>query len=210
MAEKTHETTSGHSKRDEESGSRSSEELKRQKRKKIFIYIAIFAVFQVIVIAVFALVVMRVKSPKLRLSDIELRTLNTATSPAPTFDVVFGAEVRIKNPNFGPYKFETGVVSFTYEGIVVGQVLIPKGKVGMKSTKEVDVTVGLSSQNLAAVGNNNLGSELSAGILTLSSSTAIRGKVELLGIMKKNKAAEMNCFLAFDLASRMVRTLYCE
>lgn len=210
MAEKLDQSANGHSKRDEESAATSSEELKRQRRKKLFLYITIFAVFQVIVIAVFVLVVMKVKSPKVRLSSINLQTLSTAVSPSPSFDVVFGAEVRIKNPNFGPYKFETGVVSFTYEGIIVGQVLIPNGKVGMKSTKEVDVIVSLSSRNLAAIGNNNLGSELSAGILTLMSSTVMKGKVELIWIMKKNKAAEMNCFLAFNLASRMVQTLDCQ
>ncbi|XP_062119579.1 late embryogenesis abundant protein At1g64065-like [Humulus lupulus] len=214
MAEKTHQTTKEVPKRnDEESATTttsSSQEFNRQKRRKIFQYIAIFIVFQIIVISVFVLVVMRVKSPKVTLSDVDLQSLKTATLPSPTFDVVLGAEVRIKNSNFGPYKFEDGVVSFTYEGIVVGQVLIPKGKVGMKSTKEVDVTVSLSSANLAGFGNNNLGSELSAGVLTLSSITVMKGKVELMGIIKKNKAAEMNCFLAFDLPSNMLRTLDCQ
>ncbi|KAK7860492.1 hypothetical protein CFP56_036778 [Quercus suber] len=55
---------------DEESGSKTSvEELKRKKRIKLAVYIATFAVFQTVVILVFALIVMRVKTPKVRLGN---------------------------------------------------------------------------------------------------------------------------------------------
>lgn len=52
---------------DEESATLQSQELKGKKRIKLALYVAAFLVFQVIVISVFGLVVMRVKSPKLRL-----------------------------------------------------------------------------------------------------------------------------------------------
>ena len=48
---------------DEESATLTSEELRRRKRIKLAIYIAAFAVFQTIVILVFVLIVMRVKTP---------------------------------------------------------------------------------------------------------------------------------------------------
>ncbi|GMN31875.1 hypothetical protein TIFTF001_003435 [Ficus carica] len=197
-------------KSEESATAASPDELKRERRKKLLLYIAIFAVFQVIVIAVFVLVVLKARSPKLRLGDIEVQNLVTGTDTSPTFDATFGAEVRVKNPNFGPYKFETTLVSFTYEGIVVGQVVVQEGKVGMKSTKEIDVIVSVSSRYLGGFGTNNLASELGVGFLTLRGNAVMRGKVELLGIVKKNKAAQMSCFITFDLASKMVRNLDCE
>lgn len=197
-------------KKEESATAASPDELKRERRKKVLLYITIFAVFQVIVIAVFVLVVLKARSPKLRLGDIEVQNLVTGTETSPTFDATFGAEVRVKNPNFGPYKFETTLVSFTYEGIVVGQVLVQEGKVGIKSTKEIDVIVSVSSRYMGGFGINNLASELGVGFLTLGGNAVMRGKVELLGILKKNKAAQLSCFFTFDLASKMVRNLDCE
>ena len=193
--------------RDEESANLQSDELKRKKRIKLAIYIAIFAVFQIIVITVFGLVVMRAKSPKLRLSkDFEFQNLQTTSTPS--FDMSFTTQVRVKNTNWGPYKFQNTTAVFTHDGAVVGQVDIPKGKAGMKSTKKMDVTVHLSSSQLANTAK--LGSELNSGILTLTSTARMTGKVELMLIMKKNKSANMNCTITIDVAAKTLRSLQCK
>ena len=61
-----------------------------------------------------------------------------------------------------------------YEGVPVGQVIIPKGKAGLRSTKKVTVTVNVNSNALPTT--TGLGSELGAGVLTLNSQ-AIRVQV---------------------------------
>lgn len=48
-------------------------ELKKKKRLRCFAYIAIFAVFQTIIILVFALTVMRFKTPKVELTYLKLK-----------------------------------------------------------------------------------------------------------------------------------------
>lgn len=58
----------------------SEEELKRQKRRKLFMYIGIFIVFQIIVITVFGLTVMKVKTPALS-SGWETSMSKTSTLP---------------------------------------------------------------------------------------------------------------------------------
>ncbi|XP_050377966.1 uncharacterized protein LOC126795171 isoform X2 [Argentina anserina] len=118
----------------------SEDELKRKKRIKLFTYIGIFIVFQIIVMTVFGLTVMKVKTPKARWGDIEVETLNSVPA-TPSFDTTFEAELRIKNTNWGPYKFNEGTATFLYQGVTIGQVVIPKGKAGMRSTKKIDVEV---------------------------------------------------------------------
>ncbi|PKI56904.1 hypothetical protein CRG98_022733 [Punica granatum] len=54
-------------------------EEKRRKRIKWAIYISVFAVFQVIVIVVFSLVVMRVQRPKFRVGTLRIQALTTGT-----------------------------------------------------------------------------------------------------------------------------------
>ncbi|XP_062074462.1 late embryogenesis abundant protein At1g64065-like [Humulus lupulus] len=212
MAEKINQAQPNvYTRRDEESASSQSNELKRKKRIRLAMYIAIFLVFQVIVITAFGLVIMRAKSPKLRLSnDIEFQNLNTATSgtASPSFDLTFSAQVRVKNSNFGPYKFDNTTATFTYGGATVGQVIIPKGKAGIKSTKKINVIVNLSSSQLSDTAK--LGSELSAGTLTLTGTAKMSGRVELMMIMKKTKSANMDCTITIDVAAKTVRTFECN
>ncbi|GMN31865.1 hypothetical protein TIFTF001_003433 [Ficus carica] len=199
----------GHARSDVESTNIDTKELKRKKRIKLAIYIAIFTVSQIIVITAFVLVVMRAKSPKLRLSDkFEFKTLTTNSSPSsPSFDMTFTTQVRVKNTNWGPYKFDNTTATFTYDGEPVGEVVIPKGKAGMRSTKKVTVSVSLSSTNLRNTAK--LGSELNRGILTLGSTAKMTGKVKLIFFMKKKKSAKMHCSITLDLPNQTVRTLEC-
>ncbi|TQD79920.1 hypothetical protein C1H46_034512 [Malus baccata] len=184
----------------------SADELKRQKRIKLTIYIGIFIVFQIIVITAISLTVMKVKTPKLRLGNINVQELNSAPT-TPSFDTKFTTQIRVKNTNFGPYKFDEGTVTFLYQGATVGQVSIPKSKAGMLSTKIIDVEVSLSS---SALSNSNIGNELSSGVLTLNSAARLTGKVELMFIMKKKKASTMNCTIAFALSSKTLKSLQCK
>ncbi|KAL5551874.1 hypothetical protein UlMin_002050 [Ulmus minor] len=215
MAEKFNQVnplapSNGHPRSDEEAANSQEKELKRQKRIKLAIYIAIFAVFQMIVIGVFGAVVMKAKTPKFRLSnDVQVKNLDTTnTVSSPSFNLSFTTQVRIKNPNFGPYKFDGTTAAFTYQGETVGEITILKGKAGMKSTKKIDVSVSLNSTQLA--NKVSLGAELSSGTLTLRSSGNMNGKVELMWIMKKKKSTNMNCTIVFDVQPQTLRSLECK
>ncbi|KAG2714993.1 hypothetical protein I3760_03G055500 [Carya illinoinensis] len=197
--------------RDEESAtSLSVQELRKKKRIKLGIYIAVFVVFQVIVITAFSLTVMRVKTPKVRLGTVKLQDVKTGNQTSPSFDISFTTQVRIKNTNFGPYKYESTNVTFTYQGVTVGQVSIPKGKAGFRSTKKVTVTVSVNSNALPiSTTSTSLKSELGAEVLTLKSHAKLSGKVELMFVMKKKKAAEMNCTMPIALLTKAVQ-LNCD
>ncbi|KAK3429372.1 hypothetical protein EUGRSUZ_E00801, partial [Eucalyptus grandis] len=143
------------------------EEAKRKKRMKWTIGIIAFVIFQVVQALFFVLVIMKFKSPKFRVSEFDIQTLNVGTQASPLFDMSFAAPIRVKNTNWGPFKYDATTVDFTYGGVQVGQAAIPKSKANFKSTKKIDVNVTLSSNTLPST--SNLGSELSSGIITLNS-----------------------------------------
>ncbi|KAK4601452.1 hypothetical protein RGQ29_010848 [Quercus rubra] len=162
-----------------------SEELRRKKGIKLAIYIAAFAVFQTIVTLVFALTVMRVRTPK---------NFNTGTRESPSFDLSFTTQIGVKNTNFFPYKFDSTIATFMYEGVPVGQVIIPKVNV---NSNALPTTTGL-------------GSELGAGVLTLNSQAKLNGKMELMFVMKKKKSTEMNSTMTIDLSTKAVLSMICD
>ncbi|OWM72095.1 uncharacterized protein LOC116207255 [Punica granatum] len=187
-------------------------EAKRKKRVKLALYIGAFAVFQVIVILVFVMVVMRVHRPKFRVGELRIQSLNTGSQNSTSFDMSFVAPIRVKNANFGPYKYDATTVVFTYGGVQVGQAAVPKSKANFKSTKKIDLTVTVSSSNLTSVAaaSSALESELRSGNLTLRSQATMTGKVELMLIFKKKKSTFMDCTMVINASTQAVQSLACK
>ncbi|GLT48164.1 hypothetical protein SLA2020_218050 [Shorea laevis] len=216
MAEKTQQVhplapANGYPRSDEEAASIQAKELKRKKRIKWAVYIAAFAVFQTIIILVFALTFMRIRNPKVRFGTIDIQsfqtTVPTGASPA-SFDMRFIAQVTVKNTNFGHYKFDNSTMSFFYDGVEVGQAIIPKARARARSTKKLNVTVELRSNGLPNTAT--LGTQLSSNVLTLNSQAKVTGKVELMKVMKRKKSAEMECTLVFNVKTKTVQELKCK
>ncbi|XP_021294079.1 late embryogenesis abundant protein At1g64065-like [Herrania umbratica] len=187
----------------------SAAELKRKKRMKLFAYAAAFVVFQTIVILVFSLTVMRIKNPKFRVRSITVEDIAyTSTPNSPSFNMKFNAEVAVKNTNFGHFKFDNTTISFDYSGVQVGEAFVAKGRAKARSTKKMNVTVDLNSNNILA--NSNLASDINSGFLTLTSHTKLSGKVHLMKLIKKKKSAQMNCTVTVNLASRAIQDIKCQ
>ncbi|KAI3422687.1 LEA_2 domain-containing protein [Psidium guajava] len=184
------------------------EASKRKKRMKWTISITAFLIFQVVQALFFVLVIMKFKSPKFRVAEFEVQNLTFGTQASPSFNMSFVAPIRIKNTNWGPFKYDASTVNFTYGGVQVGQAIIPKSKANFKSTKKIDVNVTLSSANLPS--DSNLGSDLSSGVVTLNSQGELRGKVTVMLMFKKRKTSQMNCTMAINTATKAVQSLSCK
>ncbi|XWS37905.1 hypothetical protein CRYUN_Cryun19dG0085400 [Craigia yunnanensis] len=194
---------------DVESAAELSKELKRKKRMKLFAYAAAFAIFQTIVILVFSLTVMRIKNPKFRVRSITVEDLSHTSAPnSPSFNMKFNAEVAVKNTNFGHFKFDNTTISFDYGGVQVGEAFVAKGRAKARSTKKMNVTVELNSNNI--LDNSNLGADISSGLLTLTSRSKLSGKVHLMKLIKKKKSAEMSCTMTVNLVSRAIQDMKCQ
>lgn len=195
----------GHSRNGEESNTyQFKDEIKRAKRIKMYKYIGAFIVFQIIVFTVFGLTVMKVKTPKVRLGAIDIQSLNSVPA-TPSFDASFTTQIRVKNPNWGPFKFDASIATFSYQGVTLGQVQIPKSKAKMRSTKKIGVTVSLNSKALPSSS-----SELKSGVLTLRSQAKLSGKVEIMLVTKKKKSAQMDCAIVFDLSKKAIQAMECK
>ncbi|KAF8039418.1 hypothetical protein BT93_B1834 [Corymbia citriodora subsp. variegata] len=184
------------------------EEAKRKKRMKWTIGIVAFVIFQVVQALFFVLVIMKFKSPKFRVAEFNVQSLTVGTQASPSFDMSFVAPIRIKNTNWGPFKYDASTMNFTYGGVQVGQAIIPKSKANFKSTKKINVNVTLSSANLPS--DSNLGSDLSSGVINLNSQGELRGKVTVMFMFKKKKTSQMNCTMAINTMTKAVQSLSCQ
>ncbi|KAK3429368.1 hypothetical protein EUGRSUZ_E00797 [Eucalyptus grandis] len=203
--------SNGYHRNDQESlHTMEDEEAKRKKRMKWTIGIIAFIIFQVVQALFFVLVIMKFKSPNFRVSEFNVQTFNVGTQASPSFDMSFVAPIRVKNTNWGPFKYDASTISFTYGGVQVGQTIIPKNKANFKSTKKIDVNVTLSSANLPTNINSNLGSELSSGVIMLTSLGELKGKITVMFMFKKKKTSQMNCTMAINTTTKAVQSLLCK
>ncbi|KAI3458079.1 hypothetical protein Pfo_014742 [Paulownia fortunei] len=193
----------------ESGGTAQSRELRKKKRMKCLLYLFLFVVFQTGIILLFALTVMKIRTPKFRLSSASFATFEYSSAAAnPSFNIRMNAELSVKNTNFGHYKFQDTNVFFYYNGGLVGSAFVPSSRARARSTKRFDLVVDLSSAGLQ--NQAQLGSDLSSGVLTINSRSRLSGKVELLKVMKKKKSTEMDCIIAINLAQRIVGDLRCN
>lgn len=181
------------------------EELRRKKKKKYITYGIAFVVFQTIVILIFSLTVMRVKGPKFRIRSYSITDLSTSdNTTAPSFSMRFDGQFRIKNTNFGRFKYGHGNVTFAYRGTPVRVVSITKGRARARSTKEIDVIIDMKSTS------SELSKDIESGIIPLTSFSRLNGKVELMMVMKKKKSAQMNCTMEVVIATSSIQNLRCK
>lgn len=193
----------------ESGGAADNRELRRRKRRRCLIYILLFAVFQAGIILILALTVMRTRTPKFRVSAAAFGAVDYSSAAAnPSFNIRMYAELSVRNTNFGRYKFESTTVYFHYNGAVIGSAFVPSWRAGARSTRVVNVEVELSSTGL--LDRVQLANDLKAGVLPLTSQSTLNGKVELLGIIKREKAADLECFIAINLVPRTLGYLSCD
>ena len=197
--------TNGHARSDEESD-KGSAELRKKKRMKCVAYIVTFAVFQTIIIVVFALFVMRFRSPKFRVRDASF--VSTFNFTNASFDLVMDTQFTIKNTNFGHFKYENGIVKFSYDGMIVGEAKLDEARARARSTKKVDRLVTLSSSDLPT--NSKLTSDLGGGILPLTSNSKLDGKIHLMKVIKKKKSALLDCTLDVNLGMKKIQNVQCK
>ncbi|XP_059667135.1 late embryogenesis abundant protein At1g64065-like [Cornus florida] len=193
----------GYARSDEEAAQ--SKELRRKKRMKWLAYGVAFVVFQTGIILLFALTVMKIKTPKFR---VRSATFGTFTTNNASFDIQMTAELGVKNTNFGHYKFEASSIAFLYRDVQVGTATFPNARARARSTKKFTVFVDLSSTNLAT--NSMLGSDLSSQVLQLTSTSKLNGKVHLMKVIKKKKSTEMSCTMQINLSARQLQNVKCK
>ncbi|KAI3407388.1 LEA_2 domain-containing protein [Psidium guajava] len=182
---------------------------------KCFVYALALIVILCAAFLGFALAVLRVKTPELRLRRVDVRTLSystaATTSSSASLNATLVGEAVLRNTNFGRFEFLNGtVVSVIYGGTALGGGKISGGRARARERERETVKMELRSSELAADGRKNLTSDAGSGMVKLTSYAKIRGRVTVMGWIKRWRTAEMNCTMSLDLHGRMVRDLWCN
>ncbi|KAK2983600.1 hypothetical protein RJ640_023134 [Escallonia rubra] len=110
-----------------EAGSVESQDLRRQKMKKYIIYGVAFVIFQVIVLSIMGLTIMKFRNPKFRVRSATFDdTFDVGTAADPSFNIAMNTKFGVMNNNFGPFKYQNATVDFYYRNT---KILSPPPKI---------------------------------------------------------------------------------
>ncbi|KAL8101865.1 uncharacterized protein LOC141686551 [Apium graveolens] len=163
-----------------------------------------------VTILILMLTVFKVKDPKVKLNYVTIKGLETTTALnlVPNANLTIEIELAIKNPNAAAYKFKNVTTDIYYDNVLIGEAYNPNGKAKANKTFRVKVTIDVMLQTLLRI-PRFLG-DLAARELPLSTRSNIRGKVEIIEIIKKTVGVKVNCSLTVNLAGQDYKDLDCK
>ncbi|KAH6767378.1 Late embryogenesis abundant hydroxyproline-rich glycoprotein family [Perilla frutescens var. hirtella] len=165
---------------------------------------------QAVVVVILIFTVFKVKDPVIGLNGVtvdRLELINGTTTPRPGTNMSLTADVSVKNPNYASFRYQNTTTALFYRGTTIGEARGPGGRSRARRTMRMNITVDVITDRV--MGQPELGSDISSGLLTLSSYTEVGGKVKLL-MIKKHVRVRMNCSMTINITSRAIQEQKCK
>lgn len=161
-----------------------------------------------LLVLILALTVFKVKDAVMTMNSIAVDGVNVgfleALDGRPlTVNATVTADISIKNPNAASFRFRNSTTEFYYGGQTVGVAYAPSGNARAHRTVRMNVTVDVFADRVIAVaaGYPNVTLDVLQGSpvsVNLTSYTAVKGRVSVWGIYKKNMDMRMNCTMTLE------------
>ncbi|KAG9443370.1 hypothetical protein H6P81_014710 [Aristolochia fimbriata] len=149
---------------------------KIRKRRKVFLGVAAFLIF-VLIVLVLALTVFKPKHAITTVKSAKLAGMKAAINvPNMGLDlnVTLDLDILVKNPNHASFKYTNSVALLYYKGMEIGEAEIPAGKILSEETLEMNVTLNVLADRLLS--NSDAYSDVTSGQVQVQTSTRISGK----------------------------------
>ncbi|KAK8949342.1 hypothetical protein KSP39_PZI005782 [Platanthera zijinensis] len=165
-----------------------------------------------VIILILAFTVFRVKDPELTLNSLTIDSLlvpgiGSLDRPL-SVNATLTADISIKNPNIASLRYHNSTTEFYYGGDLVGVAYAPDGNVRARRTVRMNVTVDVLADKVL-LDTNATGLALAEGSVNMSSFTDISGRVNLLGLYKRDLDILLNCSFTLGILERSVTNLNC-
>lgn len=163
-----------------------------------------------LILVILFLTVFKVKKPKIKLRSVKIKGL-TGANPfnlAPITNLTTIADVSVKNPNIASFKIKDGTTGIYYKKVQVADGQIPRWNVKAKKTTDINVTMEFMLQKILSV--SGLVGDLTSGSIPLDTKTRIKGKVDILGIIKKTVTVKLDCNFRFLMANQTIQNQKCN
>ncbi|KAL3615676.1 hypothetical protein CASFOL_041337 [Castilleja foliolosa] len=162
------------------------------------------------VIVALIFTVFKVKDPVIQMNGVAVERLDLVsgtTMPRPGSNMTLNADVSVKNPNYASFRYQNTTTAIYYRGVVIGEARGPPGRARARRTMRMNVTVDVMTDRV--ISQPGLGSDISSGLLTMSSYTVVGGRVKIL-MIRKHVTVRMNCSMTVNISSQAIQQMKCR
>ncbi|KAI6707721.1 hypothetical protein NL676_010683 [Syzygium grande] len=201
---------SGSLRSDQDEASVYAKNVRKQRFVKCCGCVTALMLIQGVVIVILAFTVFRVKDPVIKMNGVTITRLEliNGTIPKPGVNMSLIADVSVKNPNVGSFKYSNTTTTLYYHGSVVGEARGPPGKSRARRTMRMNISVDIITDTLLS--SPNLNADMNLGLLPLSSYSRVPGRVNMLNIFKKHVTVKMNCTMAVNISTKSIQEQKCK
>uniref|UniRef100_A0A3Q7IID4 Protein kinase domain-containing protein n=1 Tax=Solanum lycopersicum TaxID=4081 RepID=A0A3Q7IID4_SOLLC len=152
------------------------------------------------------------KRPTITLNSITLEDLAVSVDAARfkvNFNVTMNGSVSIENPNRVSFQYEDINPYIEYGGQEIGDVHIPAGNIGARTTTTMNFTLMIMADKISS--NPNLFSDVvEKGMLQLTLYVKLKGKVKLNVLFKIKFKVSSKCDLSLDIRNGTLANQSCH
>ncbi|XP_023730852.1 late embryogenesis abundant protein At1g64065 [Lactuca sativa] len=163
-----------------------------------------------VVVVILIFMVFKIKEPEIKMNDVMVNNFDFMNGSIlqPGTSISLTIDISVKNPNFASFRYKNTTTNLYYRGVVIGVARGPPGQSKARRTTRMNITMDIMVDRL--FGNPNLQSDISTGLLSMSSYTIVGGRVKLLTIIKKQVTVSMNCTMKVNIISRAIEDQMCK
>lgn len=160
-----------------------------------------------LLILVFA--VFKARDPHVWVNGVKLAELNiTYGTLVPHVQLRLDLNLTVHNPNRANYNYNNGSSILYYQEIEVGHADIPAGRLSAGETKAQRVTLNVQADKFLR--GSNITKDYIAGVIPVSATTKISGRVNVLNIYKRHGVSYSWCSISVFIANATLASLQCR
>ncbi|CAL9044056.1 uncharacterized protein LOC135673288 [Musa acuminata AAA Group] len=123
-------------------------------------------------------------------------------------NVTLDLDITATNPNRASFRYDTGNAELFYHGGLVGEAVIPPGRVGAEGSVRTNVSLTVMADRL--ISDATLYKDVISGSVPFSTNTRLPGTVTILGVFKHHMVAYTMCNITVSVQSRSVENSDCR
>ncbi|XP_074575971.1 uncharacterized protein LOC141832367 [Curcuma longa] len=162
-----------------------------------------------LVVLILSLTLLRVKNPALSMTSLSIDRIDLGLQPL-SLNATLDAGIAIRNPNMASFRFGNSTTYFYYGGERVGVAYAAAGRVPARRSATVAMRVDVLVDRVAT--RLDLAADFLAGAdVRLASRTGIPGRMNVMGLYKRDLEMELNCsiLMVISVARQEIRSTDC-
>ncbi|KAL6565973.1 hypothetical protein OROHE_005028 [Orobanche hederae] len=187
-----------------------AESRRRKRWKKCCAFSAALLLLQAIAVVIIIFTVFRVKDPIIRMKGVTFERLDLISGdslPRPGSNITLNVDVSVKNPNFGSFMYQNTTTAIYYRGAVISEAHGPPGRARARRTMRMNLKVDVMMDRVLS--QLDLVSDINSGLLTVSTYTAVGGRVKIW-MIKKHVTVRMNCSMVVNITNQAIQKQECR